>query len=356
VHDGFVLKKGRLAFRSCICCVFYVANVSTGIQKSSLGGNFVSEQLRLQFSKMDPVVSFTPHFMVKSKSPVDAGQAPNATYAKFDVPPTASFKKNEEERIFTSFKESMVQVWQGPGKLDVVDGMGNHINVDTIKSLPPRPFEMPDGWNQVFGIERFRVAEGLFDAKAALTDDSHPAPDQKHTITAMVQAALSAVDVEIRPVLLNNIVLTGGGSLLDKLAERLHSELSALYPNPRVRVNASNIVTDRKYGSWVGGSILASLGTFHQVRVVFVQTAQQGTDRSRCGSPRRSMRSTVLASLRSVANNEIWRTGEKAFLRHTIASQKEVTLVGRGDTRRIEKPSNTKFINKGEHSISIETG
>lgn len=222
---------------------------------------------------MDPVVSLTPHYMVKSKSPVDAGQAPNASYVKFDVPPTDSFRKNEEERIFTSFKESMVQVWQGPGKLDMTDGMGNHVNVDSVKTLPPRPFEMPDGWNQVFGIERFRVAEGLFDAKAALTDDSHPTPDQKHTITAMVQAALSAVDVEIRPVLLNNIVLTGGGSLLDKLAERLHGELSALYPNPRVRVHASNIVTDRKYGSWVGGSILASLGTFHQVSFTSVHVA-----------------------------------------------------------------------------------
>ena len=296
--------------------------MSTGIQKSSLGGNFVSEQLRLQFSKMDPVVSFTPHFMVKSKSPVDAGQAPNATYAKFDVPPTDSFRKNGEERIFTSFKESMVQVWQGPGKLDVVDGMGNHINVDTIKSLPPRPFEMPDGWNQVFGIERFRVAEGLFDAKAALTDDSHPTPDQKHTITSMVQAALSAVDVEIRPVLLNNIVLTGGGSLLDKLAERLHSELSALYPNPRVRVHASNIVTDRKYGSWVGGSILASLGTFHQVSFISSHATRQNIDKSRCGSPRRNTRSTVPALSRSDANNEIRKTGEQAFLRHTIASQK----------------------------------
>ncbi|KAH0023834.1 Actin/actin-like protein, partial [Aureobasidium melanogenum] len=222
-------------------------------------------------------VSLTPHYMVKSKSPVDAGQAPNASYVKFDVPPTDSFRKNEEERIFTSFKESMVQVWQGPGKLDLTDGMGNHVNVDTVKTLPPRPFEMPDGWNQVFGIERFRVAEGLFDAKAALTDDSHPTPDQKHTITAMVQAALSAVDVEIRPVLLNNIVLTGGGSLLDKLAERLHGELSALYPNPRVRVHASNIVTDRKYGSWVGGSILASLGTFHQMWISKKEYEEHGS-------------------------------------------------------------------------------
>lgn len=304
---------------------------------------------------MDPVVSFTPHFMVKSKSPVDAGQAPNATYAKFDVPPTDSFRKNEEERIFTSFKESMVQVWQGPGKLDVVDGMGNHINVDTIKSLPPRPFEMPDGWNQVFGIERFRVAEGLFDAKAALTDDSHPTPDQKHTITSMVQAALSAVDVEIRPVLLNNIVLTGGGSLLDKLAERLHSELSALYPNPRVRVHASNIVTDRKYGSWVGGSILASLGTFHQVSFIPVQATQQNVDKSRCGSPRRNMRSTVLASSRSVASNEIRKTGEKAFLRHTIASQKGGHVRQIEDTRGIEKSTNTIFIHQREYENNAET-
>ncbi|KAI5267739.1 Actin/actin-like protein [Aureobasidium subglaciale] len=275
VHDGFVLKKGSLHssphFRASI------ADIGTGVQKSSLGGNFVSEQLRLQFSKMDPAVSLMPHYMVKSKSPVDAGQPPNAVYIKHDIPPTDSFKKNEEERIFTSFKESMVQVWQGPGKLDLTDNMNNQPNVDVIKTLPPRPFEMPDGWNQVFGIERFRVAEGLFDAKAALTDDSHPAPDQKHTITQMVQAALSAVDVEIRPVLLNNIVLTGGGSLLDKLAERLHNELSTLYPNPRVRVHASNIVTDRKYGSWVGGSILASLGTFHQMWISKKEYEEHGS-------------------------------------------------------------------------------
>ena len=248
-----------------------------------------------------------------------------------------------------------MQVWQGPGKLDVVDGMGNHINVDTIKSLPPRPFEMPDGWNQVFGIERFRVAEGLFDAKAALTDDSHPTPDQKHTITSMVQAALSAVDVEIRPVLLNNIVLTGGGSLLDKLAERLHSELSALYPNPRVRVHASNIVTDRKYGSWVGGSILASLGTFHQVSFISVQATQQNIDKSRCGSPRSSTRSTVLALSRSDANNETRQTGEKAFLRHTIASQKGGQVRWIGDTRRIEKLTNTMFIHRRQYEKNAET-
>lgn len=204
----------------------------------------------------------------------------------------------------------MVQVWQGPGRLDSADGGGNHMNVEAAKSLPPRPFEMPDGWNQVFGIERFRVVEGLFDAKAALTDAENPAPDAKQTLTAMVKASIDAVDVEIRPTLLQNIVLTGGGSLVEKLGERLHAELSALYPNPRVRVHASNIITDRKYGAWVGGSILASLGTFHQVSLVFTiyhhYFGAQGTVADsnvyRCGSPRRSMMNTAPTSSRRDAS------------------------------------------------------
>jgi len=83
----------------------------------------------------------------------------------------------------------------------------------------------------------------------------------------MVKAALDAVDVEIRPTLLNHVVLTGGGSLIEKLADRIQSELSAMYPNPRVRVQTSSNATDRKYGAWIGGSVLASLGTFHQMWV-----------------------------------------------------------------------------------------
>lgn len=94
-----------------------------------------------------------------------------------------------------------------------------------------------------------------------------PGPDAKKTIPAMVSAALNAVDVEIRPVLLSQVVLTGGGSLVEKMAERIQSELSAMFPNPRVRVHTTTAATDRKYGAWIGGSVLASLGTFHQMWV-----------------------------------------------------------------------------------------
>ena len=89
--------------------------------------------------------------------------------------------------------------------------------------------------------------------------------EEKHTIPAMVSAALNAVDVEIRPQLLSHIVLTGGGSLIGNLGERISQELVAMYPNPRVRIYAAPDPMERKYGAWIGGSVLASLGTFHQV-------------------------------------------------------------------------------------------
>lgn len=117
---------------------------------------------------MNPAVPLVPHYMVKSKIPVDAGAPSNATYAQFTTPPTDPFRALQEERVLTSFKESMVQVWPGPGKLEGTDPVSSGSNLDAAKAQPPRPFEMPDGWNQVFGIERFRVVEGLFDATAAL--------------------------------------------------------------------------------------------------------------------------------------------------------------------------------------------
>ncbi len=106
--------------------------------------------------------------MVHSKVQVDAGAPPQAVYRKFETPPTESFRLFEEERVLTEFKESVVQTWEGPGRLNS-SGPPGTTNLDIVKSWPGRPFEMPDGWNQVFGAERFRPAEALFDENAAIT-------------------------------------------------------------------------------------------------------------------------------------------------------------------------------------------
>ncbi len=81
----------------------------------------------------------------------------------------------------------------------------------------------------------------------------------------MIQSSLNAIDVDIRPHLLGNVVVTGGTSLLQGFTDRLNAELLQTYPGPRVRLAASSITAERKFASWIGGSILGSLGTFHQV-------------------------------------------------------------------------------------------
>jgi len=134
--------------------------------------------------------------------------------------------------------------------------------------LPGRPFEMPDGWNQVFTSERFKIAEGLFDAAAALTDDTHAAPKPEQTIPSLISTSLATLqDPELVPLLLNNIVVVGSSSLVVGINKRLQLELEAKYPGPRIRIFSPGPIVERKFASWIGGSILGSLGSFHQLWV-----------------------------------------------------------------------------------------
>lgn len=247
VHDGLILKKG--------------------IVRSPLAGNYISDQLRLLFSTSSPQVPLNPHYLVSSKTPVDAlapSQAILRTFANGSAP-DVTFRRLQEERLLTEFKETVVQVWPS-GRLAGHDAQGRN-NLEAAKNTPPRPFEMPDGYNQAFGAERYRAVEGLFDPKMALTDAAKPAPQAGWTIPELIKSSLSQVDVDIRPHLLSNVVVVGGSTLIHGFTERLDNELKAMFPGPRVRLSAPGNVYERKFASWIGGSILASLGTFHQVCV-----------------------------------------------------------------------------------------
>lgn len=246
IHDGLILKKS--------------------VYKSPLAGNWLSSQLRSLFNSSDPKVDLVPHFMIAAKTPVDAGAPAQATYRKFDRKPTESFRALEEERVLTEFKESVVQVWTGPGRLASGTAAGA-ANMDFVRQQPGRVFEMPDGANQMWGVERFNVAEGMWDASAALPVPNEPAPSKAQTIPEMVRASIAAVDVDLRPHLLQNIVVTGGSTLVNGFTDRLHNELTAMYPGLRIKIQAAGLTAERRFGSWIGGSILGSLGTFHQMWV-----------------------------------------------------------------------------------------
>ena len=80
------------------------------------------------------------------------------------------------------------------------------------------------------------------------------------------QSLLSVGDVDIRKELTSNVILTGGSSLFPHLDARLSWELSQLLPAfTKPKVVAPRFSVERSCASWIGGSILTSLGSFQQL-------------------------------------------------------------------------------------------
>lgn len=72
--------------------------------------------------------------------------------------------------------------------------------------------------------------------------------------------SVQASDVDIRKDLCKNMILSGGTTMYDGLADRLKSEIVALAPaGSEIRVYAG---ADRKFAVWRGASTLSSLSTF----------------------------------------------------------------------------------------------
>ncbi|KAM4058472.1 actin domain-containing protein [Hirsutella rhossiliensis] len=239
IHDGMVLKRS--------------------IQRSPVGGLWLSSQIRSLWETSEPKVNLIPTFMVENKTPVDAGTPAQARLRKWPFQVSDSFRAYEDERVLTEFKESVVEVWRGPGRYTVPG------NEDYIKTQPGRVFEMPDGYNQMWREQRFKVTEGMWDESAGYPIPEPERLTKAQTIPELIRNALGAVDVDLRGNLLANVVVTGSTSLINGFNDRLNNELTAMYPGLKVKIHAAGLTSERRFGAWIGGSILASLGTFHQM-------------------------------------------------------------------------------------------
>ncbi|KAI5310094.1 NuA4 histone acetyltransferase subunit [Ascosphaera atra] len=251
VHDGLVLRKG--------------------IQYSHLAGEFISSQARTLFNSRTPTpLTLTPQYLVASKITVDPGQPAQITVRQMSAEqsPTETFRRFHEDRMLTEFKESVARFWPGPHSLYHTEEKEGPSNFELAKKEPGRPFEFPDGYNEVFDINGYRITEPLFDANATVENYSDllfPKPTPEQTIPELIRASLNAVDVDVRPHLLNNVVVTGATTLIPGFNDRLNNELVSMFPSPRVRLHAPGNTAERRFSAWIGGSILASLGTFHQM-------------------------------------------------------------------------------------------
>lgn len=113
-------------------------------------------------------------------------------------------------------------------------------------------YELPDGRKILLGKERFECPEILFKPEKAGLG--------KQGIHDYCYESVMKCDGDVRKDLFSNIILSGGSTLFENLAERMWTEIHQIDPtNGRIKVMAP---PERKYSVWLGGSILASLSTF----------------------------------------------------------------------------------------------
>ncbi|KAG5450750.1 actin [Clonorchis sinensis] len=121
-----------------------------------------------------------------------------------------------------------------------------------IPGVKPVTFQTPDG--QIVRIERERVLapEILFHPERVGLEGN--------SLHLNTHAAIQNSPSDIQAYLYDNIVVSGGCTLLNGLTGRLDHEVRGLVSkNTSVRVIAPG---NRKYSVWIGGSILASLNSF----------------------------------------------------------------------------------------------
>ena len=174
-------------------------------------------------------------------------------------------------------------------------------NEAKLAAMPSLSYELPDGTVVDAGLERFLVPELVCDPSLLLAPGSVggavadyadlAALDLHHTrqdappcntelgLPRLICDSTLRCDQDVQHSMTANIVVAGGGSAFEGLPERLRLEVEKIvHPNaPTWKIKSvAPAVSERALCAWMGGSILASLGTFGELVMTRAEYAEYG--------------------------------------------------------------------------------
>jgi len=170
------------------------------------------------------------------------------------------FYTSSEKEIVRSIKETACYVAFDPSKEEEL--------LESAASAVPatHKYKLPDGNVIEIGPERFRAAEILF----------HPElmGEEYSGVHECLVNSIQRADMDLRKTLYSNIVLSGGSTLFPGFGDRLLNEVKHLAPKDiKIKISAP---IERKFSTWVGGSILASLPTFKKMWISAEEFEEDG--------------------------------------------------------------------------------
>lgn len=263
VQDGWVDMKG--VSRSAVGGRVLDSHVSTLLKKSTPGGGPIKPSYRL------------------SKTVTEWGGVQvtdNLTLGT--VQPSYDALMNLE--LGRDFKESVCR-------------MADSTVVDTdprFTNLPLIPYELPDGTMVDVGIERFQIPELYIDPSPVnfdhpdlvnLQSPSHPRiSGSRDSLPVLIRDSVLKSEIEVQINLLANMVFSGGCTGLEGFNERIRSEVERLVhaaaPGWRIKSTSAGSMGSPERGGltpWLGGSILASLGAFHEMWITKAEYEEVGS-------------------------------------------------------------------------------
>ncbi|KRY19458.1 Actin-like protein 6A, partial [Trichinella patagoniensis] len=254
------------AYSTTATAVYETFCISKTCTMSSLAGNCVSVQCsnlleKREIDVMSSLMASQTNRWSDSENLEDITWSPRAEFSRV----TDSFMGYTYKNILDDMKMSLIRVPEKP------------FNPNSKKICPVEEYEFPNKAKHMFGRERFEIGESLFDVNYLKGDNLADQADRSMQIGNIINDCIQKIDIDVRSEICKAIVITGGNSLIPGFTNRVGYEVSKLiWPGRLPKIHVIPGSCQRVSSSWIGGSMLTSLGTFQQLWISKEQYLENG--------------------------------------------------------------------------------